>query len=93
MSLPKIDNCGMARDELERALEQFFARRNFRPGRGAGGMRQRNEIETVLRALSSKFATDDLFQFCAIDELGDGQSADRNDEPRPQDFDFVIHPG
>ncbi len=62
------------------------------PGRRAGGMRQRNKIKTVLRPPRAKFATDYFFQFCAIDELSDGQSAHRNDKARLQDFDFVVHP-
>ena len=82
----------MPRNEVERALEQFFAGQNFMPGRRAGGMGQRNKIETVLPAPRAKLATDYFVQFCAIDELSDGQSAHRNDELRPQDFDFIVHP-
>ena len=56
-------------------------------------MRQRNQIEAVTCALDTKFATDHFFQLPAIDKLRDGQTADRNYEPRLQDSDFIIHPG
>jgi hypothetical protein len=56
-------------------------------------MRQRNQIEVVIRALDAKFATDHFFQFPAIDTLRDGQTSDRNYEQRLEDLDFIIHPG
>ena len=33
-----------------------------------------------------------FLQFCAIDELDDRQSADGNNETRPQNSNFIIHP-
>src|SRR5438876_9360358 len=80
-------------DQFQRASEQFFSRRNLVPGRGSGGMRKRNYIEVVPGTLNAKFAADYFFQLRAIDELRDSQPADRNDETRPQNFDFMSHPG
>lgn len=82
----------MTRDELEGALEQFLPGRNLVPGRHAGRMRQRDEIERVSGAFDSKFAANHPFQIRAIDELSDGQSADRNDKTWAQDFDLIVHP-
>ncbi len=63
------------------------------PGRGAGGMRKRNHVEAMPGTLNTKFAADHFFQLRRIDELRDSQPTDGNDEARPQNFDFVIHPG
>src|SRR6266480_4698581 len=80
-------------DQFQRASEQFFSRRNLVPGRGSGGMRKWNHVEVVPGTLNAKFAADYFFQLRAIDELRDSQPADRNDETRPQNFDFMSHPG
>lgn len=56
-------------------------------------MRKRNYVEAMSGTLNTKFAADHFFQLRAIDELRDSQPADRNDEARPQNFDFIIHPG
>src|SRR5882762_8171326 len=83
----------MTRDQFQCASEQFLSRRNLVPGRGAGGMRKRNHVETMPGTLTAKFPSDYFFQLRAIDELRDSQPADGNDEARPQNFDFIIHPG
>ena len=82
----------MACNQLERTLCQHFAGWNFVPGRRAGWMRQRNQIEAVARMHDAKFAANYVLQFCAVDELHDGQSADWNDEMRSQDSDLTVHP-
>lgn len=56
-------------------------------------MRKRNYVELMSGTLNTKFAADHFFQLRAIDESCDRQPADRNDEARPQNFDFIIHPG
>jgi hypothetical protein len=55
-------------------------------------MRQRNQVEAVARMHYSKFVANYVFQFCAVDESHDRQSADGNDETRLQDPNFIIHP-
>lgn len=82
----------MSRDFAQGSDEQFFAGRKFVPGRCPGGMRQRNQIESMSGAADSEFTADYLFELCAIDELGDGQAADWNNESRFQDADLVLHP-
>src|SRR6476646_3392220 len=62
------------------------------PGRRAGGMRQRNQIEAVVRMDDPKFAANYVFQFWTLDELHDRQSADGNNETRLQDPNLIIHP-
>jgi hypothetical protein len=55
-------------------------------------MRQRNQIEAVVRMHDAKFAANKVLQSCAVDELRDRQSADRNNEARLQDANLIIHP-
>ena len=55
-------------------------------------MRQRNQIEAVGRMDDPKFAANYVFQFCAVDELHDRQSADGNNETRLQNPNLIIHP-
>ena len=55
-------------------------------------MWKRNEVELMVGALDTKFATDYLFELAAIDELGDRQSANWNYETRFQDSNLVVHP-
>src|SRR2546421_1801391 len=43
--------------------------------------------------MCAKLSTDKALQLLALDELGDGQSPNRNNEPRLQYFDLIIHPG
>jgi hypothetical protein len=83
----------MARKQFQRTSEQFFSRRNLVPGRGARRMRKRDHVETVPCALNTKSAADHFFQLRAVDELHNSQSAYRNNQTRPQNFDFIIHPG
>jgi len=80
-------------NQFQRASEQFFPWGNLVPGRCAGGMRKRNHVEGVSCSLDTKPAADHSFQLRAIDELRDSQPTDGNDEARPQNFDFIIHPG
>ena len=55
-------------------------------------MRQRNQVEAVARMHYSKFVANYVFQFCAVDELHDRQSADGNNETWLQDSNLIIHP-
>lgn len=73
----------MARDQFERPFGQFAARENLVPRRCAGGMGQGNQIETVSCAFGAKLMPNYFVEFCAVDELHDGQSADWNDKARP----------
>ncbi len=56
-------------------------------------MRKRNHVEAMPGTLNAKFAADHFFQLRRIDELRDSQPTDGNDEARPQNFDFIVHPG
>ena len=82
----------MSRNQFERALGECFAGWNFVPGRRAGRMRQRNQVEAVARMHDAKFAANYVFQFCTVDELHDRQSADGNNETRLQNPNLIIHP-
>src|SRR6516162_2768212 len=82
----------MARDQFERTLGQCVSRRNLMPGRCAGRVRQRNQVETVAGVRAAKFAANYVFQFCTVDKLRDRQSADRNNETRLQNPNLIIHP-
>ena len=92
----------MARDQFERALGECFAGWNFVPGRRAGRMRQRNQVEAVVRMHDAKFAANYALNLqgklsaCptvrTVDELHDRQSTDGNDETRLQNSNLIIHP-
>ena len=82
----------MPGDFAHRFLQQLFAGRDLVPGRGAGRMRQWNQIEPMVRAFDIKFPTNHFFQFLAADELGDGEFADGNDQLRLEEIDFIVHP-
>lgn len=56
-------------------------------------MRQGDEVESAASAANRKGATDYFIEFLERKELGDGEFADRNDELRLQEIDFIIHPG
>src|SRR5205823_14588311 len=56
-------------------------------------MRQRDQIESMLCALNTEFAADDVVQGGAIDEPRNGETTDRDYETRSQNFDLFIHPG
>ena len=82
----------MLLDEGERPLQEIAPRRYSMPGRRAGRVRQRNQIEASTGTPDAKRATDDLVEFLDRDELRDRQFADRNDETRLQDFDLAVEP-
>jgi hypothetical protein len=82
----------VSRNQFESALGERFAGWNFVPGRSAGGMRQRNQVEAVVRMDDPKFAANYVFQFCTVDELHDRQSTDGNNETRLQNSNLIIHP-
>ena len=90
--LTQWPNRSMPRDQLERAFGQLATRRNFVPGRCARGMRQRNQVETVLRSYDAEFLPNHLLQPYTIDKLRNRQSANRNNETRAQNSDLIIHP-
>src|SRR6266480_1349731 len=56
-------------------------------------MRQRNQIELMKRALDVKFPANHFFQFRAIHELSDSESANWNNKSRAQNCDFIVQPG
>ena len=56
-------------------------------------MRQRDQIEPASGTFAPKTPADHVFQFCRAEKLGDRQFADRDDKPRPQNFDLAIKPG
>ena len=62
------------------------------PGRGAGWVGQRDEIKWLPGAADTKAPANDPVQFRDGDELRDGEFADREDEPRSQNFDLAIEP-
>jgi hypothetical protein len=82
----------MTRDFAHRFSEQFFSGRKFGPGRGAGRMWQRDQVETVAGAAAAEFATNHLREICAFDELRDGEAANWNDKSRLQNADFLLDP-
>src|SRR5215467_11872171 len=82
----------MTRDQFECTLGQCVSRRNLMPGRCTGRMRQRNQVEIMASIVATKFAANYAFQFCTVDKLRDRQSADRNNETRPQNPNLIIHP-
>src|SRR5206468_9310367 len=62
-ALCEIPNGGMTRNQCERLLKQFFARRNFMPRRGTGWVGERNQIEAMFCAFHSKFVTNHFLEF------------------------------
>ena len=62
------------------------------PWRRTGGMRQRNQVEAVAGTRDTESATDHVLQLCTVDELRYRQSADWNDEMRPQNSNLIVHP-
>ena len=56
-------------------------------------MRQRNQVETVSCTCDAEFPPNYFLQLCAIDELCDRQSANGNNETRPQNLNLIVHPG
>lgn len=55
-------------------------------------MRQWDEVEPNAGAFYPKFAANDSFETWARDKLGDGESANRDNELGLQDSDFFVHP-
>ncbi len=80
------------RNQFERALGQSVTGWNLVPGGCAGGMRQRNQVETISCTCDAEFPPNYFLQLCAIDELCDRQSANGNNETRAQNSDLIIHP-
>lgn len=83
----------MPRDQAHRFAEKAEPRRDPMPGRGAGWMRQRNQVEAAAVATKRKGASDDFVEFFERKELGDRELTDRNNEPRLEEIDLIIHPG
>ena len=59
----------MPRDFAHRLLEQFFAGRNFVPGRGSRWMRQRDQVEGMLGTARLKLPADHVFKFYTLENL------------------------
>ncbi len=55
-------------------------------------MRQRNEIITLAPVLHPEGPADDLVEFFDGKELRDGQFANGDNEARPENLKFVVHP-
>jgi hypothetical protein len=85
-------NRSMCGDQFECVLGECFPGWNFVPGRRAGRMRQRNQVEAVARIDDAKFATNYVFQFYTGDEPRHRQAADWNNETGLQNPNFIIHP-
>jgi hypothetical protein len=56
-------------------------------------MGQRDEIKRHAMVIDQKLAANHFIEFGEGDELRDCQFSDWNHQPRPQDFELVIHPG
>jgi hypothetical protein len=56
-------------------------------------MGQGDEIKRHAMVIDQKLATNHFIEFGEGDELRDCQFSDWNHQPRPQDFELVIHPG
>src|SRR4051812_239292 len=82
----------MAGDAAHGFAEKTEAGRDAMPGRGAGRVRQRYQIESATLVADGEGAADDLVEFFEGQELGDGQFADGNDEVRLKQIDLVVHP-
>jgi len=72
----------MARDFQHGFLEQLFSWRNFVPGRRAGGMREWNEVETMLIQTQRKSLSNDIGQFFKRNKLGDREFANGDNKTR-----------
>lgn len=79
-------------DQLKSFLQEVAAGRNAMPGRRAGRMRQRNEIELLASTFDTKTTPDDLVEFPDRHELRDSEFADRDNEAGLQNFDFAVQP-
>ena len=90
--LMKLMDRSMASDQFKRALGECFPGWNFVPGRRAGGMRQRNQVEAVARMRDAKFAANYVSQFSTVDKLHDCQSTDGNNQTWLQNPNLIIHP-
>lgn len=55
-------------------------------------MRQRNQVENVIRAAHSKLPADHFFEVVAADKLRNGQSTNWNNQTRLQNRDLLVHP-
>ncbi len=62
------------------------------PGRGSGGMRQRNKIKRVTIASYGETTTNNAIQFLDRNKLRDRQFAYRNDKAWTQDLHFIGQP-
>jgi hypothetical protein len=89
----QISYCWVTSNLAHGFLEQFATRRNFVPRGSSGGMGQRNQIENSVITFNDKFSTDDVFKFFKRNELADGESADRDDQARTKNLEFIVHPG
>src|SRR5215213_2558142 len=72
--------------------EQCFPGFSTMPGRGSGGMRQRNEFEFEIPPGHMPLAADDVLQLVSGNKLANRQTAYRDDKTGPQDFHFDLEP-
>lgn len=73
--------------------EQAQAGWNAMPGRGAGGMRERDKIEGAALVANGKRAANYFVEFFERKKLRDGEFADGDDQLGSQEIDLVVHPG
>lgn len=83
----------MSGEEGEGAVEKGLAGFHAVPGRGAGGMGQRDAIGFASAVGDAKGATDGVVQWCDRQELGDGEFADRENEFRLEKGELAFEPG
>ena len=85
---------GMLSDQLERSSGKRFSWFDAMPRRSAGGMRQRDNIETLSGPFSGSHLTDHFAQSRdRLDELSDSQFAHRNHQTGSKQRDLCVQPG
>ena len=82
----------MAGDEGHGVGEECLTGLDAGPGRGAGGMGKRDEVEFPAVEGGAETRADDLIHAGAGDEALDGEAADRDDEFGLQEEDFLAEP-
>lgn len=63
------------------------------PGRSAGWVGQRDHFEGAPVAVERERTADDFVELLESKKLRDRKFAHGNNEPRPQEIDFIVHPG
>jgi hypothetical protein len=79
-------------DQAHGFAEEAEAGRDAMPGRGAGRMREWNQIEGAPFVANAKGASHDFVELLEWEELRDGEFADWDDQLRSQEIDLIVHP-